>query len=152
MARIVLLDAGPLGRLALSDRYGPGSECRRWLLTLVSSGADVRAPWIAQYEVRRELLRLGATAKLDRLDASLRGIREAPVTRDAWQFAAGFWAISRNAGLPTAPASSLDGDAILAGVAASIATGGHDVVIATDNPRHLGRFHNIIAREWRTIV
>jgi len=45
----------------------------------------------------------------------------------------------------------LDADAILAGVAATMADPTDRVVIATTNVRHLGWFPGIDAREWQTI-
>ncbi len=68
MSRYVLLDAGPLG-LACSRPGAPRVDrCLAWLIHLEFSAADVVIPAIADYEVRRELIRLGAVAKLRNLD------------------------------------------------------------------------------------
>jgi predicted nucleic acid-binding protein len=53
--------------------------------------------------------------------------------------------------MPTAGPESQDADAILAAVAATIGTEGDEVVIATTNPRHFGRFPGVLAREWRQV-
>ncbi len=58
-----------------------------------------------------------------------------------------FWAIVRNAGLPTAGPAELDGDVILAAQAASLAD--PQVVVATANLGHLGRF--VAADLWTNI-
>jgi len=56
----------------------------------------------------------------------------------------------RREGKPTAPDLALDGDAILAGQAAALSTGGEDeVVIATTNVDHLSRF--VTAKLWQEI-
>jgi predicted nucleic acid-binding protein len=151
MARIVLLDAGPLGLLALKDRHGPGSECQRWLASLAVTGADVRVPDVSLYEVRRELIRRGAKSKLDHLEDILGGLALAPVTSEAWRRAEEFWAHVRRAGQATAPDDDLDGDAILAGVAATASSATDEVLIATTNARHFGRFPGVVARDWRSI-
>jgi hypothetical protein len=44
---------------------------------------------------------------------------------------------------------ALDGDVILAAIALSIAAEGHEVVVATDNARHLSLF--VDARHWSDI-
>jgi predicted nucleic acid-binding protein len=141
LALIVLLDAGPLGLLALRDHHGPGAECHRWLASLAVAGADIRVPDVSLYEVRRELIRRGARTKIGHLDAIL----------GAWRRAEEFWALVRRAGLPTTPDGDLDGDAILAGVAATTGGAPDEVVIATTNVRQFGRFPGVVARAWRSI-
>ncbi|WP_435015875.1 type II toxin-antitoxin system VapC family toxin [Tundrisphaera sp. TA3] len=150
MARIVLLDAGVIG-LLVSDPHLPAvAHGIAWLGDLAGR-ADVTIPDVAAFEVRRELLRIGASRKLSNL-ASLRArLLRAEVTEDAWIKAAEFWALVRRAGKPTANPEALDADAILAGVAATLGMPGDDVVIATTNVRHLTRFPGIDAREWRAV-
>jgi hypothetical protein len=46
----------------------------------------------------------------------------------------------------------LDGDAILAGMAANLQGLGDIVTIATTNIRHFGRFPEVDAQEWFTIT
>lgn len=69
MTRLVLLDAGPLGLLTRSPRLPEAAACYAWLRAQLASGARVLLPEIADYEVRRELLRLQAHGALRRLDA-----------------------------------------------------------------------------------
>lgn len=148
----MLLDAGPLG-LACSRTGTPRvDQCLAWLLHLEFTVAEVVIPAIADYEVRRELLRLGARAKLRTLDHLKARFDTLEISGAALEQAAAFWAQLRRAGLPTAASQDLDADCILAGMAATAFAPGDVVTIATTNVAHLGRFATIEAREWTTIV
>jgi predicted nucleic acid-binding protein len=151
MSRIVVLDAGPLG-LASQARGKPEADrCRAWLDALDLAGVLVVAPEIADFEVRRELLRARATAGLRRLDRLIGKVIYAPITTPAMRRAAEFWAHARQSGFPTAGPLSLDADCIVA-AQASLACGlGDTMTIATRNPGHLTRFPGIDAREWERI-
>jgi hypothetical protein len=70
VARIVLLDAGPLGLACGRPGTPLVDQCHAWLLLLEAAGVDVVLPAIADYEVRRELLRLNATAKIRNIKLS----------------------------------------------------------------------------------
>jgi hypothetical protein len=146
---IVLLDAGPLG-MVTNPKSSPENEaCKDWMATLVSKGADILIPEIADYEVRRELLRSGKDQGLGRLDA-LKGMLDyAPITTVVMLLAAEFWAASRKMGRQSADDSSLDADMILAAQAGAVGRGGDRAVIATTNVRHLALF--AAARVWRDI-
>src|SRR5512144_1826931 len=63
----VVLDTGPLGLLVQRSGLAPADECRAWLRSLLSSGHDACVPEICDYELRRELLRLGLNQAIDRL-------------------------------------------------------------------------------------
>jgi predicted nucleic acid-binding protein len=152
VTRYVPLDAGIVGLLCSSPRLPEVAACTAWLARMDRAGVVVVVPDIALYEVRRELVRLKATAKLGRLEALRYTLSPAAVTQEAWSKAAEFWAFVRQAGLPTADPHALDGDAILAGVAATIGAPGDVATIATDNIGHLARFPGIDAREWRAIT
>lgn len=105
-------------------------------------------PEIADYEVRRELLRAGKTEGIHRLD-SLSGLLEyLPLTTTAMREAASFWALARQKGQPTAGDKTIDGDMILAGQAKTMEA--PDVVVATTNVGHLSRF--IPAELWQDIA
>jgi predicted nucleic acid-binding protein len=148
VARLVFLDSGPLGLASKAD----ADACRAWLSALEAAGVVVIVPEIADYEVRRELVRIGATAGLQRLDTLIGRFALLPLDRPALLRAADLWAHVRNAGGPTAHPHSLDADAILAGQALT-ATGPGDVAtVATGNVRHLGRFPGIDARLWTTVT
>ena len=151
MNRYVPLDTGILGLLCSSPMFQEVADCLAWLARLEAIGTLVVIPDVTHYEARREMIRVGATAKLKRLDKLLMTLGPARVTPDAWLKAAEFWALVRSAGLPTADPHALDGDAILAGVAATIGAPGDVVTIATSNVGHLARFPGVDARRWEMI-
>ena len=144
MANVVLLDAGPLGMIS---HPRPSHEIAAWLATLISSGVEVVVPEVADYEVRRELLRAGRSKGVKRLDQLKTRLTYLPITTDAMLKAAEFWAAARRRGSPTAHEQSLDADVILAGQAATYAA--QDVVVASANPRHLSRF--VASQRWEDI-
>jgi predicted nucleic acid-binding protein len=105
-------------------------------------------PEIADYEVRRELLRAEKFQGLARLDALATRLEYLPLTTAAMRQAALFWAKARQQGQPTASDEALDGDVILA--AQAITLGEPDVVIATTNVGHLSRFAP--AAVWQSVT
>jgi predicted nucleic acid-binding protein len=108
-------------------------------------------PEIADYEVRRELLRSHKVQGISRLDA-LQAIAEyILINTDIMRKAAELWAITRNQGYPTADLKALDGDVILAATAIILSEqDGDEVIIATSNVRHIGRFTS--AKVWKEIT
>jgi len=148
VSQAVLLDAGPLGLVTNPRRSPQSAACAAWLQSLVTAGARVVIPEIADYEVRRELLRARKTAGIERLD-TLAGLLEyLPVTTAAMRQAAAFWATARQQGQPTAGDKTIDGDMILA--AQAVALGAADFVIATTNVDHLSRF--VAAKLWQGVT
>jgi predicted nucleic acid-binding protein len=158
VARLILLDASPLGEVSKPRNNRAGDEARAWLAALVAGGALVYIPEIADYEVRRKLIHTRMKQKLDRL-AGLERLDELkatlvylPITTTAMLKAAEMWAELRYTGVPTAGPDSLDGDAILAGQAATAGGLGDIVTIATNNIRHFSRFSGVDAALWTSIV
>ncbi|MDQ2730341.1 MAG: PIN domain-containing protein [Armatimonadota bacterium] len=145
--RAVMLDSGPLGLVSSPVRMAGAIACLAWLASLEKAGITVYVPELADYEVRRELLRAGKTASVARLDIMKSRAHYLPLTTPAMLMAAKLWAEARNTGRPTAGNSSLDADVILA--AQALALGVLGLVIATSNPGHLSRY--IPAQEWRQI-
>lgn len=146
---IVLLDAGPLGMIT-NPRSSPENEaCKNWLASVASSGMEVMIPEIADYEVRRELLRAGKEKGIGRLDALKTLLAYAPITTSVMLRAAEFWASARKIGRQSADDTSLDADMILAAQAATLGGDRDEVVIATTNVRHLDLFAS--AHIWREI-
>src|SRR5438128_1612765 len=114
MTRFILLDSERLG-MASKPGHKPGvEECLDWIARLRKSGAIVVVPEIIRYEVRRDLIRIGATSGLERLDDLAARFAYLPLTPLALDRAAELWASVRKAGLPTGPDEALDVDAILA--------------------------------------
>lgn len=147
MSPVVLLDAGPLG-LVTNPKYSPPSlACTQWLTSLVDKKIRVIVPEIADYEVRRELLRAKKTTGIERLDELAKFLEYLPISTPAMRQAASFWSMARQRGEPTADNRMIDGDMILAGQA--MALGVSDPVIATTNVRHLARF--VRAELWPDI-
>ena len=137
--RAVLLDSGPLGLASNPKRSGPADACNRWVRGLIVAGVRVVVPEIADYEVRRELLRAGKTGGVSRLEALAGALEYLPITTAAMRRAAELWAEARRAGRPTAGEESLDADVILA-IPRALTLGADDVVVATTNTAHLSRY------------
>ena len=147
----MLLDTGPTGLLISPSAKALHGQCWTWLVQLESTSVEVLLPTIVDFEIRRELLRIGATANLRALD-ELRGrLGVVDVGSSAFLRAAEFWAIVRKAGKPTAHPEALDADTIIAGIASEIGEAWDEVIIATNNTDHFSRFPGINAREWRAI-
>jgi predicted nucleic acid-binding protein len=148
LTKVVLLDAGPLGRVTHPRAETRNREATEWLKGLLLAGVAVRVPEIADYEVRRELLRAGKTKGITRLDQLKERIGYVPLTTGTMLLAAQFWAAARNQGQKTASDEALDADVILAAQAEVLGSdsGNSTVEVATEYPRHLSRF--VSARLW----
>ncbi|MEO8659723.1 MAG: hypothetical protein ABI693_14720 [Bryobacteraceae bacterium] len=148
MNDVLLLDSGPLGLITQPQRSHEVIAITDWLKECLRAGARVLVPAIVYYEIKRELLRANKAIGLARLDAfvNVTPDRYVPLTDDALRFAAELWAQSRRAGRPTADATALDIDVLLAAQALRI---GGAPIIATTNQKHLSQF--IAARHWTEI-
>jgi predicted nucleic acid-binding protein len=147
---LVFLDSGPLGLLANPRGRSRSDQCRRWVKDLVAAGVRVFVPEISDYEVRRKLIHIQASAGIRRLDQVKSTLDYAPITTDVMLKAADLWAAARSAGLPTAGPDALDGDCILAAQALLSVGPSDTVTVATDNLAHLSRF--VAAQLWETIT
>ena len=65
MARLILLDGGPLGMIVRAPSKPHIVRCLTWLKTKLATGPTVVIPEIAHYEVRRELLVSDLTDQID---------------------------------------------------------------------------------------
>lgn len=146
MTAAVVLDAGPLGMLANPNNSPQPRACRAWLASLRAAGRRVIVPEIADYEVRRELLRIQSHSALTNLDAYAVHLEYQALTTAVMRRAAELWAMARGTGRQTAPNHALDGDVILAAQALSLNV---PFVVATGNPGHLTRF--VLAELWSNI-
>lgn len=148
MSDILLLDSGPLGLITQPQRSHEVIAITDWLKDCLTAGARVVVPAIVYYEIKRELLRARKTVGVARLDAFVKAVpdRYVPLTDDALRLAADLWARSRQAGRPTADATALDIDVLLAAQALRM---GGTPIIATTNQKHLSQF--ISALHWRDI-
>ena len=148
--RIVFLDAGPLGLISNPRGLAAAVQCRQWVKDLSASGVRVMIPEIADYEVRRELIRAGKSNGLRRLDQVNEVLDFAPITSEIMVRAAELWAQARKAGRTTAHPEALDGDCILAATAILTAEADDEVVVATANVSHVGLF--VVSRPWEDIA
>ena len=145
MATTYLLDTGPLGLLA-HDRPVQRVPIQTWLIQEMTAGATVYISEVADYEVRRELIRLSRAgqlplSRLTRLDQLANLCSFLPVSTAMWRRAAGFWADARQHGLPTASPVALDADVIIAAQAAEVFA-----TVVTNNPGHISRW--VPVRAW----
>ena len=148
MSRVIVLDTGPLGLVTNPKLSAESVACAQWLQVQITSGNRVIIPEIADYEVRRELLRANKTKGITRLDDLAKFLEYLPITTIAMRQAAQLWAQARQQGQPTAGDKTIDGDMILVAQAITLAI--PDVVIATTNVGHLSRF--IAAELWQNIT
>jgi predicted nucleic acid-binding protein len=137
----IILDAGPLAKIS---HPRPNRDIADWFAARLREGSEIIIPEIADYEVRRELLRAGKTKGIDRLNQLKMQLTYLPLDTAMILKAAEFWALARNQGRPTADPSELDCDVILAAQAERV-----DAIVATENVGHLSLF--VDARDWRTI-
>jgi predicted nucleic acid-binding protein len=148
VSQVIVLDTGPLGLVTNPKRSAASIACTQWLQKRVASGNRVIIPEIADYEVRRELLRANKTKAISRLDELAQLLEYLPITTDAMRQAAKLWAQARQQGQPTAGDKTIDGDMIL--VAQAMSLEALNTVIATTNVEHLSRF--VAAELWQNIA
>ncbi len=135
------LDSSPLGLVTQkAGKSAEGDACRLWMENLLTQGIRIYVPEIADYEVRRELLRAGKPTGVLRLDLLKQLARYVPLTAAAMQEAAALWAQVRNQGLTTADVHAVDGDVIVAAQVLALGYAPTEIVIATSNTRYLSRF------------
>ncbi len=111
----------------------------------MDQGWRVIVPAVADYEVRRELIRAKLHRSLVRLDFLKLRLSYLPLTTAVMLRAAELWAQARNRGTPTADPKELDGDVILAALAEQVRA-----IVATDNVGHLSLF--IDACLWEELI
>src|SRR5262245_1590319 len=143
MIQAVFLDAGPLG--TVTKRRGQSAEadaCNLWLQGLLLKGLKVYVPEIADYEVRRELIRSGRKGGIARLDKLKAQARYLPITTEAMLRAADLWAEARNKGYATADPKALDADVIVSAQALTAGLPETEIIVITDNVAHLSRYVN----------
>ena len=141
MARIIVLDTGPAGKIA---HPRVDTHVQQWLAERIAAGDQIALPEIVDYELRRNFLlevRRGNTSftrSLQRLDELRNTLVFLPLNSDIMLKAAELWADTRIRGKPTADDKALDGDVILAAQALQI-----DGTIVTENPGHLALFAKV---------
>jgi predicted nucleic acid-binding protein len=147
--RVIVLDSGPLGLACDNPRKAAVEQITLWRIRARANSAILMIPEIADYEVRRELLRVGAHAGLRRLDRLRGELEYAPISTPAMERAAQLWAEARRRGTPTSDDKRLDGDVILAAQALVFAGLNDVLTVATENVAHLSQF--VHAQTWSQI-
>lgn len=125
----LLLDTAVLGQVCHPRKY---ADVRIWMARAVLEH-DVLISEIADYELRRELLRIESNHSVARLDELTRELTYIPMATATWRAAARLWATLRRAGKVTAPPAALDADVLIA--AQALAEG---ATVVTPNLRHFG--------------
>src|SRR6267378_8586660 len=120
MSDIILLDTGPLGLVTHPNASPVNDACNEWLRSQISNQKLIVVPGISDYELRREMIRIGSTRGIARLEALKNSLRFAPITTAVMNQAAIFWARARSMGEPTAADHALDGDMILSALRRSL--------------------------------
>jgi predicted nucleic acid-binding protein len=136
----LLLDTAVLGEVCHPRKY---ADVRAWLARAVAHH-DVLISEVADYELRRELLRIGSHRSLDRLDELTRELTYVPMATSTWRAAAKLWATLRRGGVVTAAPTALDGDVLIA--AQALAEGAS---VVTPNVRHFDAI--VPALTWRDV-
>ncbi|HZN94319.1 MAG TPA: PIN domain-containing protein [Myxococcales bacterium] len=150
MSQIIVLDTGPLGLVTHARANEQTLAATQWLMRHLGSGTEVAVPEICDYELRRELLRIGSLKSLRRLDELVGAVRYLPLTTVAMRRAAELWARLRREGTPTAPKEALDGDVILCALAQLHSEQTRqELVVATTNVAHLQRM--VASKLWSEI-
>lgn len=103
----LLLDTGVLGQVCHPRKYG---DVRAWFRRAVLEH-ELLLSEFADYELRRELLRIDSRRSLRRLDELTRELQYVPVTTATWRATARLWADQRRVGRPTG--AGTDGDLLL---------------------------------------
>lgn len=150
MSRAILLDTHPLSKVT-HPKVNP--KVQQWLRSLGRTETVIRVPEIADYELRRELLRQRKQKSINRLN-ELSQICLIPLTPETMQKAAQLWAWVRNQGNPTASNDSLDGDVILGAQAILQLKSFDEVIVVTTNLKHISLFESegIFVADWQQTI
>jgi predicted nucleic acid-binding protein len=147
----IVLDSAPLGTLTHRFGIAEADACREWLAAKFRGNDQVIIPEIIDYELRRELIRLGKTASLRRLDRLITHpkVTFLPITSAALRLAAELWAQVRQVGRPTADVHALDVDVIMIAQVRSASGLSSDMTVATSNASHISLF--LPAASWTNL-
>jgi len=150
MARFIVLDSGPLGVFCNPVPSPVAKRARDWMANRIRAGDKLVLPEIADYEVRRELIRAKRSRSLSRLDELGRDLKFEPLRTNTFRLAAELWATTRNSGRPTAHPAALDGDVILAAQALLLMAAEGETTVLTMNPAHLDSLVPVVV--WNEVI
>jgi predicted nucleic acid-binding protein len=134
----LILDTGVLGQICHPRKH---HDVRAWFRRAVIEHEFLLSE-LADYELRRELLRIDSRRGLQRLDELTRELRYVPVTTATWRAAARLWAEQRQAGRLTG--DGLDGDLLLAVQATT-----EVAAVVTTNEKHFEGLVDVYS--WGTV-
>ncbi len=152
-SRVIVLDSGILGLITKPvKKSAEDRAAAQWTIDLLAAGNQIVVPALADYEVRRELVRVGSTRGLAALDAWNAGApgRFLDLTNADLRLACQLWAQARNAGTPTSDPKELDGDVIISAQARGLGLLPPAYIVATTNVGHLSLF--VPADIWTNIA
>jgi predicted nucleic acid-binding protein len=150
MTHLLVLDASVVGAITNPKQTNAiVRDCQSWFRRSLTRQSIFVLPEIADYEIRRELLRGKKINGLKKLDELKSAIYYYPIDSEIMLTAAQLWAESRQRGMPTADARELDGDVILAAQAIQLQAKGYEVTIVTTNVGHLAQF--VTASHWQDL-
>jgi hypothetical protein len=156
MTTIFLLDASILGAVTNPKTNNlTVRECQSWFDRCLEKSTIFVLPEIADYEIRRELIRANKMNGINRLDRLKSILQYQPLAKPLlWRIdtqtmilSAQLWAESRQRGNPTCDPRELDGDVILAAQAKQLEALGYEIIIVTSNIGHLSQF--VTAKLWQ---
>jgi predicted nucleic acid-binding protein len=148
MTTILLLDASILGAVTNPKTNNlTVRECQSWFDRCLEKSTIFVLPEIADYEIRRELIRANKINGINRLDQLKSILQYQPIDTQTMILAAQLWAESRQRGTPTCDPRELDGDVILAAQAKQLEALGYEIIIVTTNIGHLSQF--VTAKLWQ---
>src|SRR4051812_36873411 len=120
--RVIFLDSAPLGLLVHRRQIPLIDECHSWFEGHLKNRVRMIVPAIVDYELRRELMRLGHQHSIKLLNelSAARPDRYLKLEDAHLKKAAELWATVRRKGRPTADRHALDADVILSAQALSL--------------------------------
>lgn len=148
--RHIFLDSSPLGLLSNPARSPEVLAIINWATARLGNGDSFYIPEIIDYEVRRELIRAGKSTGITELNRLQANFRFVPITSTAITLASKLWAQARNSGKATGDPKKLDIDVILAAQALTAGIPQADLVVVTENVKHLTQF--VPSAEWRNVT
>jgi hypothetical protein len=151
MSKTIFLDTGVLGLITNPNKSQEVLDCIQWGISMLNARHHLIVPSIADYEVRRELIRAGKTSGIRLLDAWNNAVpnRYFPLSDGALRQAAPLWAGVHNSGNATCDPKELDCDVLIACQALDFGLPTDEFIVATTNIGHLSLF--VPADTWKNI-
>lgn len=143
---VIVLDAGPLSAILYAKR---GSAIETWYNDHLAAGTKFVIPEVADYEVRRLLVKRKAVARIARLDELIKTVYYHPISTSVMHHAADAWAACRLRGQPFTVDDRFDGDAVFVGHVRVLEAAGTQVLVATHDVADLSPW--VDAYEWQDI-